>query len=171
MTQMFSGCAQLTSLNLSYFDTSSVTNMLELFRDCSSLEYLDISYFDFGNLDSFSFMFNGADNIKFINLYNVQNYSTLKEAISGYSNLNKKNNLTVCQSNLIVINPDASYNCCRYNFEINECNIVPTTFLDSNIIYDSTYLNNSLITESIIMILVMNLKKNNFKVLFYLVLK
>ena len=34
---MFSGCSKLTSLDLSGFDTSSVTDMSYMFRECSNL--------------------------------------------------------------------------------------------------------------------------------------
>ena len=124
MAQMFSGCSQLTSLNLSNFDTSSVSNMREMFRDCTSLEYLDISYFDTGLLGSFSNMFIGANNIKYINLYNAKNITALTEAISKSSNLNTKNDLTVCQKEDIVNNTNALYACCDYwdyNFETLCC--------------------------------------------------
>ena len=37
MSSMFSGCENLTSLDLSSFDTSQVTNMEEMFSSCTSL--------------------------------------------------------------------------------------------------------------------------------------
>jgi len=123
-SRMFSGCSQLTSLDLSNFDTSSVSNMREMFTGCSFLEYLDISNFDTGLLESFSNMFNGADNIKYINLLNIKNINALTEAISGSSNLNTKNDLTVCKNEDIVINENAIYECCDYwdyNFETLCC--------------------------------------------------
>ena len=43
---MFSGCSSLASLDLSSFDTSSVTDMRGMFNDCSSLASLDLSSFD-----------------------------------------------------------------------------------------------------------------------------
>ena len=124
MAQMFSDCGQLVSLDLSNFDTSSVTNMGEIFRGCSSLAYLDISSFDTRNLKSFPDMFKNANNIKYISVYNATNYSALTEAISKYSNLNRKSNLTVCQKENIINNENALFACCdywNYNFETLRC--------------------------------------------------
>ena len=114
MTEMFSGCSQLHSLDLSYFNTSSVKNMNNMLSGCSSLEYLDISSFDSNNLKDFTNMFSGADIIKYINLFNIQNYDNLVKAISISSNLNNKDNLTVCQKNNIINNEKALYDCCVY---------------------------------------------------------
>ena len=46
MYEMFSGCTSLTFLNLSNFDTSSVTRMYEMFSGCTSLTSLNLSNFD-----------------------------------------------------------------------------------------------------------------------------
>ena len=46
MSYMFFGCSSLTSLDLSGFDTSNVTDMYDMFSDCSSLTSLDLSGFD-----------------------------------------------------------------------------------------------------------------------------
>ena len=43
---MFHGCSSLASLDLSSFDTSSVTDMRSMFTLCSSLTSLDLSSFD-----------------------------------------------------------------------------------------------------------------------------
>jgi surface protein len=43
---MFSDCSGLTSLNLSNFDTSIVTDMRFMFQGCTSLKSLDLSNFD-----------------------------------------------------------------------------------------------------------------------------
>lgn len=43
---MFYGCSSLASLDLSSFDTSSVTDMHDMFYGCSSLASLDLSSFD-----------------------------------------------------------------------------------------------------------------------------
>ena len=39
---MFSGCDNLTSLDLSGFDTSQVTNMSDMFNGCYELTNLDM---------------------------------------------------------------------------------------------------------------------------------
>ena len=39
---MFANCLLLTSLDLSNFDTSQVTNMNAMFYNCISLEYINL---------------------------------------------------------------------------------------------------------------------------------
>ena len=43
---MFSGCSNLTSLDLSSFHTSNIVNMESMFENCISLISLNISHFD-----------------------------------------------------------------------------------------------------------------------------
>ncbi|PDD47115.1 hypothetical protein A4P37_14465, partial [Listeria monocytogenes] len=46
MQAMFYDCTGLEELDVSNFDTSSVTNMAYMFQNCTSLEELDLSNFD-----------------------------------------------------------------------------------------------------------------------------
>ena len=46
MKNMFSGCSNLISLDLCYFDSSSVKDMSNMFKGCSNLCSLDLSHFD-----------------------------------------------------------------------------------------------------------------------------
>ena len=46
MGYMFSGCSQLSSLNLSNFDTSKVTDMGYMFSGCWQLSSLNLSSFN-----------------------------------------------------------------------------------------------------------------------------
>ena len=58
MSGMFNGCSGLTSLTgLSGFDTSSVTDMSDMFYHCSGLTSLDLSGFDTGKVTHMSYMF------------------------------------------------------------------------------------------------------------------
>ena len=57
MRNMFSYCSMLTSLDLSNFDTSSVTNMAYMFNYCSGLTSLDLSNFDTSNVTNMKWMF------------------------------------------------------------------------------------------------------------------
>ena len=50
MSNMFSNCSSLTGIDLSSFNTSNVTNMLQMFFACTSLESLDLSNFDTSNV-------------------------------------------------------------------------------------------------------------------------
>ena len=46
MKELFRNCDDLKYLNISNFNTSSVTNMDRMFSHCSSLTSLDLSHFD-----------------------------------------------------------------------------------------------------------------------------
>ena len=57
MRSMFDNCQSLFSLNLSNWDTSNVTDMYKMFDYCSSLTSLDVSNWDTSNVSSMSYMF------------------------------------------------------------------------------------------------------------------
>ena len=60
MMDMFSGCSSLTSLDVSNFDTSKVTNMHTMFDSCSILTSLDVSNFDTSKVTDMFGMFCGC---------------------------------------------------------------------------------------------------------------
>ena len=57
MSQMFTGCKSLTSLDLSNFNTSNVTAMLRMFYQCSALTTLDVSNFNTAKVTDMRGMF------------------------------------------------------------------------------------------------------------------
>ena len=57
MGSMFYSCSRLTSLDVSKFDTSQVTNMGSMFEACKSLTSLDVSKFDTSQVTDMSYMF------------------------------------------------------------------------------------------------------------------
>ena len=63
MLNMFYGCNELTNLNLSSFDTSNVTDMGGMFDDCSKLRYITLSKKFFNT--TCPIPFNGASNLGF----------------------------------------------------------------------------------------------------------
>lgn len=63
------GSNQLTSLNISSFDTSSVMYMDRMFIGCENLTRLDLSHFDTSNVESMVYMFGYCMNLKYLNLY------------------------------------------------------------------------------------------------------
>ncbi len=56
-SKMFEGCNSLTSIDLSGFDTSNVTNMSEMFEECSSLTGVDLSGWNTSNVTNMYGMF------------------------------------------------------------------------------------------------------------------
>lgn len=70
MSNMFTGCSGLTSLDVSHFDTSNVTNMYYMFSLCSNLTSLDVSKFNTSNVTSMQGMFVALRKLKNLNLIN-----------------------------------------------------------------------------------------------------
>ena len=73
MSEMFSECYYLTSLDISHFNTSKVTNMFGMFRWCENLTSLDVSNFDTSQVTDMSQMF--AECLRLTNL-DVSNFDT-----------------------------------------------------------------------------------------------
>ena len=63
MVDMFEGCSSLTTLDVSNFDTSNVKYMSNMFRDCKSLATLDVSGWDTSQVTNMSSMFNGCSSL------------------------------------------------------------------------------------------------------------
>ena len=61
---MFNGCKNLQSIDLSGFDTGSVTSMSYMFSNCSSLASLDVSGFDTSSVTSMSGMFYDCNRLR-----------------------------------------------------------------------------------------------------------
>ena len=84
---MFEGCYALTILDVSKFDTSSVTNMYKMFENCSKLTTLDVSGWDTSSVTNMRSMFSGCSALTELNLGNfdltkVTNVSSML-ALSG----------------------------------------------------------------------------------------
>jgi surface protein len=106
---MFGNCNNLTSLDLSNFNTSNVTNMDEMFNDCSILNKVIISNSDYNSInkvieqlplktsDSMGVLYIAdVDDYDQINIatanskyWNTENYSPMFLEISSIMNSNK----------------------------------------------------------------------------------
>ena len=65
---MFYGCSSLISLNLSDFNTQSVTDISFMFYGCSSLTSIDLSNFLDNSIFSINRIFNGCSNLAYIDI-------------------------------------------------------------------------------------------------------
>ena len=74
MTGMFSLCKSLTSLDLTKFDTSNVTEMDSMFCYCSSLTELDLSTFDTSKVTDMFQMFDSCN--KLTTIYVSEKFDT-----------------------------------------------------------------------------------------------
>ena len=78
MSSMFYICNNLTTLDLSSFDTSAVTSMGGMFDNCDRLTTLDLSSFDTSAVTNMDFMFYNCNNLTTI----IGNH-TLEEVQDG----------------------------------------------------------------------------------------
>ena len=68
MYYMFYGCSSLKSLNLNSFDTSAVKDMMNMFKNCGSLTSLDLSSFNTSAVKNMDYMFWGCSSLKSLDL-------------------------------------------------------------------------------------------------------
>ena len=83
MDSMFSNCNSLTSLDLSNFNTSQVTNMSWMFTGCSSLTSLDFRKATFDKVTSYDSMFNSTSSTINIITKDATTKSWLEDKLGG----------------------------------------------------------------------------------------
>ena len=66
MSDMFTCCYALTSLDVSNFNTQNVEDMTDMFLGCEKLSLLDLSNFNTERVESMSSMFNGCSTLQTI---------------------------------------------------------------------------------------------------------
>ncbi len=93
MSGMFYGCNNLTSLDLSNFNTTKVTDMQQMFYNCPSLTSLDLSNFNTTNVTNMQFMFYVCRNLISLNVsnFNTTNVTDMRNMFSGCSSLTSLN--------------------------------------------------------------------------------
>ena len=89
MSGMFRNCSSLTSLDVSNFDTSKVTDMYNMFEYCSSLTSLDVSKFDTRNVTDMGDMFSGCSSLTSLDLskFDTSKVAYMASMFKGCSNL------------------------------------------------------------------------------------
>ena len=85
MDGMFISCSGLTSLDLTNFDTSKVSRMDYMFCQCSRLTSLDLSNFNTSKVTNMSHMFRECSNLTSLDLSNF-NTTNVTRMISMFSN-------------------------------------------------------------------------------------
>lgn len=75
ISYMFSGCTNLSSVDLSSLDTSDATNMRSMFYECHSLRSLDLSDFDTSNVTDMANMFSRCYHLESLN---ISSFNTAK---------------------------------------------------------------------------------------------
>ncbi|MBQ3960162.1 MAG: BspA family leucine-rich repeat surface protein, partial [Muribaculaceae bacterium] len=89
MLAMFWDCKNLTSLDVSSFNTSNVTDMAAMFENCGKLTSLDVSSFNTSNVTDMRFMFNKCENLTSLDLssFNTANVTNMKNMFENCDEL------------------------------------------------------------------------------------
>ena len=109
---MFYECSNLTSIDLSSFDTTYVNNMKYMFGKCHNLTSIDLSSFDTRNVTDMSFMFSFCSNLKKIDLssFNTKNVTDMSGMFYYCFNL-KKIDLSSFDTNNVTDMSNIFYYC------------------------------------------------------------
>lgn len=85
MRFMFFGCSSLTSLDVSTFDTTNVTDMWAMFSACSNLTSLNISTFDTTKVTKMNFMFYECGKLMNLNLssFDTSKVTSMRSMFQG----------------------------------------------------------------------------------------
>ena len=98
MSNMFSDCASLISIDLSNFITSNVTNMGRMFNNCSSLTDLDVRNFNTSNVTNMEGMFRGCSRLTSLDVSNF-NTSSVTSMGGMFSSCSRLTSLDVSNFN------------------------------------------------------------------------
>ncbi len=87
--------SKLTTLDISNFNTSKVTNMSYMFYNCSSITTLDLSNFDTSQVTDMSWMFSNCSSLTSLNLNNFDT-SSVTDMSDMFRNSRQLTNLDLC---------------------------------------------------------------------------
>ena len=137
MSWMFSGCASLTSLDVSNFNTEQVTKMSFMFSDCSSLTSLDVSNFKTEQVRYMYYMFNGCSSLTSLN---VSNFKTEKVTgmVGMFSNCSSLTSLNVSNFNTSnVTHMESMFSSCGKLTSLDLSNFNTEQVTDMSSMFDS----------------------------------
>jgi surface protein len=89
MGSMFEGCEGLTSIDISHFNISKVTNMSKMFKGCTNLTTLVLNGLDISKVSDMSDMLSGVCNIEDIRMKNTD-VACVNKIISVLETVNDK---------------------------------------------------------------------------------
>ena len=135
---MFDGCASLTSLDLSSFNTGAVENMSMMFYECTSLVSLDLSSFNTERVNNVDSIFDGCTSLISLDLSNfdtklIEDMSYMFNDCSSLTSLD----LSSFDTKLVVDMRHMFYNCSSLtsldlsNFDTGRVNNMNNMFDDS----------------------------------------
>ena len=129
-SEIFRSCYSLTSLYLSNFDTSKVTNMSYMFIECSSLTSLDVSNFNTSNVTSMSYMFYNCRVLTSLDVsnFNTSNVTSMSYMFYNCYNINSINGIENLDTSNVT-NMESMFNSCYslISLDISNWNISNVT--------------------------------------------
>lgn len=93
LANMFEGCINLSSVDLTNLDTTGVSNFNSMFKNCKSLENLDVSRLNTTNALDMRYMFDGCTKLMSLDLssFNTVNATNMYRMFAGCKNLTSLN--------------------------------------------------------------------------------
>ena len=131
-SDMFYGCSNMESVDLSNFDTSNVRYMSFMFCNCSSLISLELNSFDTGKVEKMYKMFSGCSSLTSLDLsaFDTSNVTDMTHMFYECSNLTSLN-LSNFSTNNVVRMDGMFYNCSNLiNLDLNSFNTNNVTRMD-----------------------------------------
>ena len=112
ISSMFYGCSSLTSIDLSNFDVSKITNFQYMFYNCKSLQTINLNSFKLDNAESIQRMFMNCISLKTLDLSSFKPVK-LKDMLSAFSNCHSliSINLNRFYTSLVTSMNYLFYNC------------------------------------------------------------
>ena len=147
MSYMFSGCYNLTSLNLSNFNTANVRDMDGMFWGCTSLTGLDLSNFNTENVIYMGFMFDSCSSLTSLNLsnFNTANVNYMEYMFCNCSRLTSLNLYNFDMSSILTVHGGKDQMCSGLASISGACTITCPTSVQTEL-QNGTDLVNSRIT-------------------------
>ena len=93
---MFNGCSDITEVDFSDFDTSSLGTFAAMFQSCSSLKFVNFASLDTKSATYMGYMFFGCSSLRYINFGNAKKKEISYDKI--FKNVN--DNLIICGKNI-----------------------------------------------------------------------
>ena len=112
ISSMFYGCSSLTSIDLSNFDVSKITNFQYMFYNCKSLQTINFGSFKLDNAESILRIFTNCISLKSLDLSSFKPVK-LKDMYSAFSNCHSliSINLNRFYTSLVTSMNYLFYNC------------------------------------------------------------
>lgn len=103
LANMFEGCINLSSIDLTNLDTAGVSNFNSMFKNCKSLENLDVSKLNTTSALDMRYMFDGCTRLMSLDLssFNTGNATNMYRMFAGCKSLTSLNLSGLKTSNVV----------------------------------------------------------------------